>query len=44
MIVNERIVSYMHSLEKNNSQVLEQIEIELIRTMCRLSEKKWKVS
>jgi len=28
MIVNERIVSYMHSLEKNNSQVLEQIEIE----------------
>ena len=38
MIVNERIVSYMHSLEKNNSQVLEQIE------MCRLSEKKWKVS
>ena len=41
MIVNERIVSYMHSLEKNNSQVLEQM---LIRTMCRLSEKKWKVS
>ena len=28
MIVKERIVSYMHSLEKNNSQVLEQIEIE----------------
>lgn len=28
MIVNERIVSYIHSLEKNNSKVLEQIEKE----------------
>ena len=26
MIVNERIVSYIHSLEKTNSEVLEKIE------------------
>lgn len=28
MIVNERIVTYIHSLEKNNSEILEQIEKE----------------
>lgn len=44
MIVNERIVSYIHSLERSNGEVCDEIEELLIRQMCRLSAKKWKAS
>ncbi len=32
MIVNERIVSYIHSLERSNSPICEEIEIEALKT------------
>ncbi len=39
MIVNERIVSYIHSLEKSNSEVLEEIEKEAIATYVPIIRK-----
>lgn len=39
MIVNERIVSYIHSLEKSNSVVLEEIEKEAIATYVPIIRK-----
>lgn len=39
MIVNERIVSYIHSLEKSNSMVLEEIEKEAIATYVPIIRK-----
>lgn len=39
MIVNERIVSYIHSLEKSNSKVLEDIEKEAIATYVPIIRK-----
>ncbi len=39
MIVNERIVSYIHSLEKTNSVVLEEIEKEAIATYVPIIRK-----
>ncbi len=39
MIVDERIVSYIHSLEKTNSKVLEEIEKEAIATYVPIIRK-----
>lgn len=39
MIVNERIVSYIHSLEKSNSVVLDEIEKEAIATYVPIIRK-----
>ena len=43
MIVEERIVSYINSLEKENSPVLEEIEKEARKDGVPIIRRKWKV-
>ena len=40
MIVDERMVTYIHSLETPENSLLEEIEKEALDTMCRLSGKR----
>ena len=44
MITNERIVSYLHSLEKGNGDFLDNLRVYAEANNVPILEKRWRVS